>query len=198
MQPNGARKKRLAHAIFSKEGPNLNKPEVTNKPNVTPNTYRAINKNINGNPILKIETPKRGIVDGPGSYSYRNLNFSAVPLSSRIEGADLLNLNNAIGQGSQFDIRNMKDTIGINRNILDQIKDVKVGSDEDNILKTNEEIFTEQKAKEDADKAKAKEMGVTVEEMKAIQRENLRSGSVKDEVLEKNILTQPDLSKSTG
>ena len=63
MQPNGARKKRLAQAIFSKEGPNLNKPEVTNKPNVTPNIYKAINKNINGNPILKIETPKRGIAN---------------------------------------------------------------------------------------------------------------------------------------
>ena len=144
-----------------------------------------------------VETPKRGMVDGPGSYSYRNLDFSAVPLSSRIEGADLLNLNNAIGQGGQFDIRNMKDFLGTSRNILDQRKDVEVGSEGDVIQKTMEDIFIEDKAKEDADKAKAKEMGVDVETMKAIERENLRSGSVKDEVLEKNILTQPDLSKST-
>ena len=37
MQPNGAKKKRLAHAIFSKEGPNLTNPDVTKSPRVTPN-----------------------------------------------------------------------------------------------------------------------------------------------------------------
>ena len=140
-----------------------------------------------------VETPKRGIVDGPGSYSYRNLDFSAVPLSSRIEGADILNLNNAIGQGQQFDIFNMKDTIGTSRNILDQRKDVEVGSEGDVIQKTVEDIFTEKKAKEDADKAKAKEMGVDVETMKAIERENLSSGSIKDQEKEKMIM---DINKN--
>ena len=135
-----------------------------------------------------VETPKRGIVDGPGSYSYRNMTL----------GKELLNLDSGMGQGGQFDILNMKDYLGTSRNILDQRKEVPVGSEGDVILKTTEDIFTEQKEKEDADKAKAKEMGVTVEEMKAIERENLRSGSIKDEVLEKNILTQPNLSKSTG
>ena len=33
---NGARKNRLAHAIFSNEGPNLTRPEVTKSPRVTP------------------------------------------------------------------------------------------------------------------------------------------------------------------
>ena len=37
MQPNGAKKKRLAQAIFSNDGPNLTRPEVTKRPNVTPN-----------------------------------------------------------------------------------------------------------------------------------------------------------------
>ena len=64
-----------------------------------------------------VETPKRGIVDGPGSYSYRNFTT----------GGDLLNLNNAIGQGGQFDILNMKDTIGTSRNILDQKKMYQLG-----------------------------------------------------------------------
>tara|TARA_B110001452_G_scaffold246228_1_gene231390 strand:+ start:395 stop:727 length:333 start_codon:yes stop_codon:yes gene_type:complete len=61
MHPSGARKKRLAHAIFSKDGPNLNRPDVTKSPNVTPNIYKAVSKNIREGPIVKIETPKRGI-----------------------------------------------------------------------------------------------------------------------------------------
>ena len=61
MHPNGAKKKRLAQAIFSKEGPYLRSPEVTKRPNVTPNKYSEINKNIRGNPSFKTDTPKRGI-----------------------------------------------------------------------------------------------------------------------------------------
>ena len=127
-----------------------------------------------------VETPKRGMVDGPGSYSYRNLDFTT--------GGQLLNLNNAIGQGQQFDILNMKDTIGTNRNILDQRKDVKVGSEGDVIQKTVEDIFIEDKAKKDADEAKAKEMGVDVETMKAIEKENLSDQSIKDQQKEKMIM----------
>ena len=137
-----------------------------------------------------VETPKRGIVDGPGSYSYRNL------MLGDTLGGDLLNLNNAIGQGGQFDILNMKDTIRTNRNILDQQKDVEVGSEGDTIKKTVEDIFIEEKAKKDADEAKAKEMGVDVDTMKAIEKESLSPQSIKDQELEKMIANQPDLSKS--
>ena len=42
MQPNGAKKNKLAQAIFSKDGPNLIKPEVTNNPKVIPNIYITI------------------------------------------------------------------------------------------------------------------------------------------------------------
>ena len=35
MQPRGAKKNKLAHAMFSKEGPNLISPEVTSRPKVT-------------------------------------------------------------------------------------------------------------------------------------------------------------------
>ena len=45
----------------SKEGPYLIKPEVTNRPKVTPKIYKVINKKIRGGPILNIETPKKGI-----------------------------------------------------------------------------------------------------------------------------------------
>ena len=61
MHPSGARKNKLAHAIFSKEGPNLNKPEVTKRPRVIPKRYSDINKNKSGSPRLKTDTPKRGI-----------------------------------------------------------------------------------------------------------------------------------------
>ncbi len=61
MQPKGAKKNKLAQAIFSKEGPYLTKPAVTKRPKVTPKTYKATKRNINGTPILKIEIPNNGM-----------------------------------------------------------------------------------------------------------------------------------------
>ena len=61
MHPNGAKKNKLAHATFSNDGPNLSNPEATKRPKLMPNRYRAINKNSNGTPSLKIETPNKGI-----------------------------------------------------------------------------------------------------------------------------------------
>ena len=61
MHPNGAKKNKLAHAIFSNDGPNLSKPEVTSKPKVIPKRYKLSNNVIKGIPILKIETPNKGI-----------------------------------------------------------------------------------------------------------------------------------------
>ena len=61
MHPKGAKKNKLAHAMFSNEGPNLNNPDVTKSPKVTPKRYNGNSKNNNGKPSLKTETPKRGI-----------------------------------------------------------------------------------------------------------------------------------------
>ena len=61
MHPKGAKKNKLAHAMFSNEGPNLNNPDVTKRPKVTPKRYNGNNKNNSGKPSLKTETPKRGI-----------------------------------------------------------------------------------------------------------------------------------------
>ena len=61
MHPNGAKKNKLAQAIFSKDGPNLRRPDVTNKPRVTPKIYRVKSKKISGVPILNIEIPNSGI-----------------------------------------------------------------------------------------------------------------------------------------
>ena len=47
--------------MFSNEGPNLNNPDVTKSPKVTPKRYNGNSKNNNGKPSLKTETPKRGI-----------------------------------------------------------------------------------------------------------------------------------------
>ena len=38
MHPKGAKKNKLAHAMFSNDGPNLTSPEVTSSPKVTPKT----------------------------------------------------------------------------------------------------------------------------------------------------------------
>ena len=146
-----------------------------------------------------------GLMDTPSYATGGRVGFSnGGSFFDLFKGADTRGYGDIILGGQLYpntsttDILGMKDYIGTSQNILDQQKEQKIGSDGDTILKTTEDIFTEQKEKEDADKAKAKEMGVDVETMKAIERENLRSGSIKDEILEKNILTQPDLSKSTG
>ena len=62
MQPNGANKKSDDQAIFSKDGPNLMSPALTNKPNVIPKIYKLKNNKRRGKPKFKIETPNRGAV----------------------------------------------------------------------------------------------------------------------------------------
>ena len=42
MHPNGANKNIVDQAIFSKDGPNLNKPAETNKPSVMPKIYKPL------------------------------------------------------------------------------------------------------------------------------------------------------------
>ena len=62
MHPNGASKKRDDQAIFSKEGPNLIKPALTNKPSVIPKIYKLKNNKNSGRPKFKIDTPNNGEV----------------------------------------------------------------------------------------------------------------------------------------
>ena len=62
MQPNGASKNMVDHAMFSKEGPNLSNPAETNKPRVIPKIYKLKKRNNNGNPSFKIEIPNKGAV----------------------------------------------------------------------------------------------------------------------------------------
>ena len=62
MQPNGASKNIVDQAIFSKDGPNLNKPAETKSPSVMPKIYKLKNNKRRGKPNFRIETPKRGDV----------------------------------------------------------------------------------------------------------------------------------------
>ena len=62
MQPKGANKKRDDQAMFSKEGPNLINPALTNKPNVIPKTYKLKKRNARGIPNSNKDIPNRGEV----------------------------------------------------------------------------------------------------------------------------------------
>ena len=63
MQPNGASKNKVDHAIFSKAGPNLNNPADTNNPNVTPKMYKLKKRKNRGIPRFSKDIPNRGEVN---------------------------------------------------------------------------------------------------------------------------------------
>ena len=63
MHPNGASKNIVDHAIFSKDGPNLNNPADTNKPRVIPKTYKLKKRNARGIPKSNKEIPNKGEVN---------------------------------------------------------------------------------------------------------------------------------------
>ena len=62
MHPKGASKNIVDHAIFSKDGPNLNNPAETNKPNVIPKIYKLKKRNAKGKPKSNKEIPNIGDV----------------------------------------------------------------------------------------------------------------------------------------
>ena len=62
MHPKGASKNIVDHAIFSKEGPNLNKPAETNKPKVIPKIYKLKKRKPKGIPKSNKEIPNKGDV----------------------------------------------------------------------------------------------------------------------------------------
>ena len=47
--------------MFSKAGPYLSSPEVTNRPNVIPKRYKLKKSKISDGPKLNMETPKNGV-----------------------------------------------------------------------------------------------------------------------------------------
>ena len=92
MHPKGANKKRDDQAMFSKEGPNLISPALTNKPNVIPKIYRLKNSNSRGKPNSKIETPNNGAVKiiagtSPINVLIKAVNINAIIISLSFKGA---------------------------------------------------------------------------------------------------------------
>ena len=63
MQPKGASKNIVDQAMFSNEGPNLNKPADTSIPKVIPNTYKLKKSKNKWIPRSKREIPNRGDVN---------------------------------------------------------------------------------------------------------------------------------------
>ena len=91
-----------------------------------------------------------------------------------------------VDQGT-FDINDLKNTIVTNRNILDKKQFIPIGSEDnqDFIAKTTEDIYLENVEKQKAKEKEAEERGITVQEMEAIDRENLSSQGIGDVEKEK-------------
>ena len=62
MHPNGANKNIVDQAIFSKDGPNLNKPADTINPKVIPKIYKLKKRKAKGKPRFNKEMPNNGDV----------------------------------------------------------------------------------------------------------------------------------------
>ena len=86
MHPKGANKNNDDQAIFSKDGPNLIKPALTNKPRVIPNKYRLKNNSNNGRPNFKIETPNNGEVKMIAGTNPINVLINAFNIISPLKG----------------------------------------------------------------------------------------------------------------
>ncbi len=92
MHPKGASKNRDDHAIFSKDGPNLISPELTNNPSVIPKRYKLRKRNKSGKPNFKIDTPNSGEVSkiagtNPISALIKAVNINEIKISLFLIGA---------------------------------------------------------------------------------------------------------------
>ena len=78
--------------MFSKEGPNLIRPALTNRPKVIPKIYKLKNNSSSGRPNSKIETPNNGavkIIAGtkPISVLIKAVKIKATIISLSFKGA---------------------------------------------------------------------------------------------------------------
>ena len=84
MHPKGANKNKDDQAIFSKEGPNLISPELTNNPKVIPKIYKLKKRKSRGKPNFKIETPNKGEVKIIAGTNPINVRIKAVKIKAII------------------------------------------------------------------------------------------------------------------
>ena len=92
MHPKGANKNKDDQAMFSKDGPNLIRPALTNKPKVIPKVYRLKKSKSKGTPNFKIETPNKGevkIIAGinPINVLIKAVKIKAIIISLSFKGA---------------------------------------------------------------------------------------------------------------
>ena len=90
MHPSGAKRNKEDHAIFSKDGPNLISPALTNKPRVIPKIYKLKNKKSRGNPNFKIETPNNGIAKRDAGTNPISVLKTAVKVSAAMISDNLI------------------------------------------------------------------------------------------------------------
>ncbi len=84
MQPKGAIRNIVDHAIFSKDGPKRNSPADTKIPKVTPKIYKLRKRKNKLMPKFSIEIPNKGEVNNiAGTKPIRAL-IKAVPTSDVI------------------------------------------------------------------------------------------------------------------
>ena len=92
MHPNGASKNKDDQAIFSKDGPYLISPALTNKPSVIPKIYKLRNNRRSGKPNSKSEIPKSGDVKriagtNPIKVLIKAVKINAIIISLSLSGA---------------------------------------------------------------------------------------------------------------
>ena len=78
MHPKGASKNKDDHAIFSKAGPYLSKPDETKRPRVIPNRYRLKNRKAKGRPSFNNDIPNNGEVNNIAGIKPINALIKAV------------------------------------------------------------------------------------------------------------------------
>ena len=99
MHPKGANRNIVDHAIFSKEGPYLNRPADTRMPSVIPNKYKLKNRKNKKIPKSKIEMPNNGDVKIIAGTKPINVLIKAVKINDIIIS---LSFNGAINKFVKF------------------------------------------------------------------------------------------------
>ena len=84
MQPKGAKRNKDDQAIFSKDGPYLISPALTNKPSVIPKIYKLRNNRRRGKPNSKIDIPNKGEVKRIAGTNPIKVLISAVKINDTI------------------------------------------------------------------------------------------------------------------
>ena len=84
MHPKGANRNIVDHAIFSKDGPNLNSPAETNNPSVIPKIYKLKKRKAKGKPKSNNDIPNIGEVNNIAGTNPIKALINAVITSDRI------------------------------------------------------------------------------------------------------------------